>query len=165
MLFYSRHRRNIASELIHGKGDPRSAAANGAGLGAAGSFSSLFYAWENSTRTKEAARLVEEVRRADGSSSGRPAITALLGLVKNAIDYVEDMNKIRGLISTVARLDVLRLLRDGRLRSRRLKALRSIVHGAARLADTARCCAQLDRQASMTTAISASMKAPKNNWS
>jgi FMN reductase len=98
------------------------AAANGAEtllLGAA-DLQLALYEWENQTRTKEAARLVEEARRADGIVLASPGYHGTIsGLIKNAVDYVEDMNKIRGLISTVARLDVLRLLRDGRLRSRR----------------------------------------------
>ena len=52
------------------------------------------YEWENQTRTKEAARLVEEARRADGIVLASPGYHGTIsGLVKNGVDYFEDMNK------------------------------------------------------------------------
>ena len=72
------------------------AAANGAEtllLGAA-DLQLPLYEWENQTRTKEAARLVEEARRADGIVLASPGYHGTIsGLVKNGVDYFEDMNK------------------------------------------------------------------------
>lgn len=50
------------------------------------------YAPENPDRTPEAVRLIEELRRADGIVLGSPGYHgSVSGLVKNAIDYTEDM--------------------------------------------------------------------------
>lgn len=52
------------------------------------------YAPENPDRTPEARRLVEELRRADGIVLGSPGYHgSVSGLVKNAIDYTEDMRE------------------------------------------------------------------------
>jgi FMN reductase len=50
------------------------------------------YAPENPERTPEALRLIEELRRADGIILGSPGYHgSVSGLVKNALDYSEDM--------------------------------------------------------------------------
>jgi FMN reductase len=52
------------------------------------------YAPERPDRSEVALRLVEEVRRADGIILGSPGYHGgISGLVKNALDYVEDMSK------------------------------------------------------------------------
>jgi len=52
------------------------------------------YAPENPERTPEAQRLVTLVRRADGLIIGSPGYHGTIsGLVKNALDYVEDLSK------------------------------------------------------------------------
>lgn len=52
------------------------------------------YAPENPERTPEAQRLVALVRRADGLIIGSPGYHGTIsGLVKNALDYVEDLSK------------------------------------------------------------------------
>jgi FMN reductase len=52
------------------------------------------YAPEDPDRTPEARRLVEEMLRADGIIIGSPGYHgSISGLVKNAIDYVEDMRE------------------------------------------------------------------------
>lgn len=51
------------------------------------------YAPENRERTAEALRLIEELRRADGILIGSPGYHGgISGMVKNALDYTEDMN-------------------------------------------------------------------------
>lgn len=50
------------------------------------------YAPERSARTEAAQRLIEELRRADGVVLGSPGYHGgISGLVKNALDYTEDM--------------------------------------------------------------------------
>jgi FMN reductase len=52
------------------------------------------YAPENSTRTPNALRLLDYVRRADGLIVSSPGYHgAMSGLVKNALDYVEDLRE------------------------------------------------------------------------
>ncbi len=52
------------------------------------------YAPEDPERVPMAERLVTELRRADGVILGSPAYHgSISGLVKNALDYTEDMNK------------------------------------------------------------------------
>lgn len=53
-----------------------------------------FYAPENPERTQGATRLVDELRRADGVVIGSSSYHgSLSGLVKNALDYTEDMRQ------------------------------------------------------------------------
>ena len=50
------------------------------------------YAPESPERTPEAERLIEEIKRADGLIIGSPGYHGTLsGLVKNALDYTEDL--------------------------------------------------------------------------
>ena len=52
------------------------------------------YAPENTVRTPAAQHLVDELRRADGVIIGSPGYHGgISGLVKNALDYIEDMNR------------------------------------------------------------------------
>lgn len=52
------------------------------------------YAWERKDRGDAAVHLIESLRRADGVIIGSPGYHgSLSGLVKNALDYVEDMSK------------------------------------------------------------------------
>lgn len=52
------------------------------------------YAPENPERTPEAKNLITQVRRADGLIIGSPGYHGTVsGLVKNALDYVEDLSK------------------------------------------------------------------------
>ena len=52
------------------------------------------YAPENTTRSPEAERLVAALRRADGIIIASPAYHGgLSGLVKNALDYAEDLRE------------------------------------------------------------------------
>ncbi|QJB68802.1 NADPH-dependent FMN reductase [Parasphingorhabdus halotolerans] len=52
------------------------------------------YAWERKERTPAALHLVESLRRADGVIIGSPGYHgSISGLIKNALDYAEDMSK------------------------------------------------------------------------
>jgi FMN reductase len=52
------------------------------------------YAPEKPDRTENAKRLIEALRQADGVIVGSPGYHgSLSGLIKNALDYVEDMSK------------------------------------------------------------------------
>lgn len=52
------------------------------------------YAWERKDRCDAAVHLIESLRRADGVIIGSPGYHgSISGLVKNALDYVEDMSK------------------------------------------------------------------------
>jgi len=52
------------------------------------------YAWERKERTPAAQHLIASLRRADGVIIGSPGYHGTVsGLVKNALDYVEDMSK------------------------------------------------------------------------
>lgn len=52
------------------------------------------YAWDRRDRSPAAAHLIEAVRRADGIIIGSPGYHGnVSGLVKNALDYVEDLAK------------------------------------------------------------------------
>lgn len=51
------------------------------------------YAWERKERNAAALHLIESLRRADGIIIGSPGYHgSISGLVKNALDYVEDMS-------------------------------------------------------------------------
>ena len=51
------------------------------------------YAWERKERNEAAAHLIASLRRADGIIIGSPGYHgSISGLVKNALDYVEDMS-------------------------------------------------------------------------
>ena len=51
------------------------------------------YAWERKDRNEAAAHLIASLRRADGIIIGSPGYHgSISGLVKNALDYVEDMS-------------------------------------------------------------------------
>lgn len=52
------------------------------------------YAWERKERNAAATHLIESLRRADGLVIGSPGYHgSISGLVKNALDYAEDMSK------------------------------------------------------------------------
>jgi FMN reductase len=87
------------------------------------------YAPENPIRSAAALRLIEALRKADGIIVGSPGYHgSLSGLVKNALDYVEDMRTDRRSYFDGRSVGLIACAYGWQATGTTLTALRSIVH-------------------------------------
>ena len=87
------------------------------------------YAPENPVRTENAVRLVDALRQADGLIIASPGYHgSLSGLIKNALDYVEDMNKDERVYLEGRAVGLIACAYGWQATGTTLVALRSIVH-------------------------------------